>query len=71
MGLFTKKIIETIIVDGMKCSHCSQRVVDALKNINVKATVSLESKMVEVSYHEGKTTLEEIKKVITDLGFVC
>ena len=38
MSIFSKKIIETIIVDGMKCSHCAQKVVDTLKKHNVKAT---------------------------------
>ena len=71
MSIFSKKIIETIIVDGMKCSHCAQKVVDTLKKHNVKASVSLEDKMVEVKYEEGKMTTDQIKEIIRDLGFVC
>ena len=51
--------------------HCAAKVVDALKKISVKAEVSLESKLVKVSYNEKKVTLQDIKKTIEEVGFQC
>ena len=72
MGLFNKsKKKEIIVVEGMKCMHCSAKVVNALKKVNVKAEINLESKTVVVTYNDKKITLEEIKKVIEEVGFTC
>ena len=72
MGLFNKQSKkEIIVVEGMKCVHCAAKVTDALKKVHVKAEVSLESKTVTVSYNDKKITLEEVKRVIEEVGFTC
>ena len=72
MGLFNKtNKNETIIVEGMKCIHCSGKVTDALKKVGVKSNIDLENKTVAVSYNDKKISLEEIKKVIEQVGFKC
>ena len=72
MGLFNKQTKkEIIVVEGMKCVHCAANVTDALKKVHVKAEVSLESKTVTVSYNDKKITLEEVKRVIEEVGFTC
>lgn len=72
MGIFNhKEKIQTLIVEGMKCEHCANKVKDALKQHKVKSTVALESKMVEVHFDENKITLEQIKQIINDLGYQC
>ena len=72
MGLFNKQTKkEIIVVEGMKCVHCAAKVTDALKKVHVKAEVNLESKTVAISYNDKKITLEEIKRVIEEVGFTC
>ncbi len=72
MGIFKHNNRSEIIhVDGMKCEHCAQKVVDALKKNKVRAAVSIADKTVEISYDESKISLDEIKKVIHDLGYTC
>ena len=72
MGLFNKQTKkEIIVVEGMKCVHCAAKVTDALKKVHVKAEVSLESNTVTVSYNDKKITLEEVKRVIEEVGFTC
>ena len=72
MGLFNKKTKEeTLIVEGMKCIHCSKKVIDALNSIKVKGSISLENKTVTIKYDENKVDLNTIKQTINDLGFIC
>lgn len=72
MGLFNKNNKkEILVVEGMKCVHCSAKVENALKKVHVKAEINLESKTVVVSYNEKKITLEEIKRIIEEVGFTC
>ena len=72
MSLFNKHIVnETIIVEGMKCQHCVNKVKDALKKNYVKADISLEEKLVKVSFDERKIDLEKIKTIIEEVGFQC
>ena len=70
--MFKKNNVEEVIaVEGMKCEHCAARVEKALKEINVKAKVSLENKNVEVKYNKDKVNQEQIKNAINSLGFEC
>ena len=70
--LFKKNLTEEVInVEGMKCEHCASRVKEALKQIGVKAKVSLEEKKVNVSYDSNKVNQEQIKDQINNLGFKC
>ena len=72
MGLFNKNNKkEILVVEGMKCVHCSAKVENALKKVHVKAEINLESKTIVVSYNEKKITLEEIKRIIEEVGFTC
>ena len=72
MGLFNKNTVKkTILVEGMKCMHCAAKVENTLKNHKVKADIDLSAKSVVVSYNKEKISLEEIKKVIEEIGFKC
>ena len=72
MGLFNKNNKkEMLVVEGMKCIHCASKVESALKKVHVKTEINLESKTVVVSYNEKKITLEEIKRIIEEVGFTC
>lgn len=58
-------------VNGMSCSHCENRVVNALKeNKSVKkAKANAKKSIVEVKFDENKTNIEELSKIITDQGY--
>lgn len=72
MSLFNKnKKEDTILVEGMKCSHCASKITEALKKHKVKATITLESKLVLVSYDERKISLQDIKRIIEEVGYQC
>lgn len=72
MSLFNKNIAnETIIVEGIKCQHCVKRITETLKKHNVKTIISLEEKLVKVSFNNKKISLEQIKTIIDELGFQC
>lgn len=72
MSLFNRNLKEeTILVEGMKCVHCASKVEDALKKHKVKASITLESKLVKVKYNEKKISLDYIKKIIEEVGFQC
>ena len=69
--MFEKKLTATLSIEGMHCNHCKARVENALKSAKgvKKFEVSLESASAELVFAEGKTTPEEIAKVVTDSGF--
>lgn len=69
MGLFSKKTIELLKVEGIKCEHCVARIKDTLKKHKVKAEVNKEEKLVKVSFDESKINLQQIKTIIEELGF--
>lgn len=72
MGLFKKNLCEqTILVEGMKCIHCANKVVETLKKHKVKANVNLENKSVDIKYDDNHISLENIKNLIEELGFKC
>ena len=57
MGLFAKKTIKTLTVEGMRCVHCSARVENALKELSgVSAKVELKKAVEELGF-----TVTEIK----------
>lgn len=58
---------KTVIIDGMRCSHCSGRVQQALNSLpGVKAEVSLDKKCAVVT---GSADNEEIKKAVENAGY--
>ena len=66
--MFGKK--KEILVDVMKCEHCSKRVHDGLKKIEgVKSVkVDLSSKKVTITYKD-ELNMEEVREIILNLGF--
>lgn len=60
----------TFIVDGMKCSGCSNRIQNALSIIPeiLSCKVDLESKKVEIFYKD-LLDVRKVSKKIEDLGF--
>lgn len=59
-----------ILIEGMKCSGCANRVNNALKQIKgiKKIDVNLENKCANITYKKDITN-EELTKAIEDLGF--
>lgn len=69
MGLFAKKTVKTLTVEGMRCAHCSARVENALKELSgVSAKVDLGAKTATVTMKKEHTD-DELKKVVEELGF--
>ena len=69
MGLFGKKTVKILTVEGMHCGHCSARVENALKELSgVSAKVNLEAKTATVTMKKEHTN-DELKKVVEELGF--
>lgn len=66
--LFKKKQA-TIKVTTMKCANCAKRIENALKERNVSTKINLETKEVELYFKDGIITVDEVKKIITDLGY--
>ena len=61
----TKKVM----IDGMTCMHCRQRVEQALNSIDhVQATVDLEKKQAVVRSSEVISN-EKLIQVVTDAGY--
>ena len=64
-----KKIFK---VDGMKCEHCKEKVIDALMKIDEikKVNVNLDKKEVIIVPEKNKEiNLDKIKNIINDLGY--
>lgn len=64
-----KRIIK---VEGMKCEHCKEKVIDALMKIDEikKVNVNLEKKEVTIVLEKNKEiNLDKIKNIINDLGY--
>lgn len=61
----------TIKVKGMTCGHCQMAVTKALKAVPgvSDAQVSLMQHQATVSYDEGKTSLDELKKAVVEAGY--
>ena len=69
MGLFGKKTVKILTVEGMHCGHCSARVESALKELaGVSAKVNLEKKTATVTMKKEYTD-EELKKAVEEVGF--
>lgn len=72
MGLFGKKSIVELKVEGMTCGHCVQHVTDALEKmpgVN-KAEVSLDDKRASVTLKkEGSASNEELIKAVKEAGY--
>ena len=71
MGLFGKNTNQKIQASNIKCVHCCNRIINALKEKNVKASVDINTQTINVSYNEKNISLETIKEIINELGFNC
>lgn len=61
----------TLNVKGMSCGHCVKSVegsVGALDGVN-EVKVNLDAGQVEVSFDNGKVTVDKIKEAIDDQGY--
>ena len=61
----------TLQVQGMSCGHCVNAVESNVGKLDgvEQVKVNLESGKVDVSYDEGKVTVEKIKETIDDQGY--
>lgn len=61
----------TMDVRGMSCGHCKMSVEGALKKLAgvSEVHVNLETGKVEVTYDEGKVTLEAMRQAVEDQGY--
>jgi len=68
--MFGKKIIKTILIEGMSCGHCSKRVEEALKSVNGVKSVSvlLDEKKANVVL-KNDVDNEILRKTVEDIGF--
>ena len=58
---------KTVNIEGMMCKHCVKRVEDALKDLGINATVSLEDSNAIIN--DTAITDEQIIETITELGY--
>lgn len=59
----------TLQVQGMSCQHCVNAIVGALREIGASGKVDLSNRSVEVSYDEGRISVERIKIAIEEQGY--
>ncbi|MDF2682364.1 MAG: copper ion binding protein [Brevibacillus sp.] len=59
----------TLQVEGMSCQHCVHSIEGALKEIGASGKVNLATNTVEVTYDEGKISLESVKEAIEEQGY--
>lgn len=59
---------KVVFVEGMRCEHCSKRVINALETLGYEVKVDLEKGSVSVSKDEVNEN--EVKNAIEELGFI-
>ena len=66
--MFGKKI--EVVIEGMKCEHCANSVINSLKSINgiKNVKINLDEKKAIITY-SGAINKEEITKAITALNY--
>jgi len=72
MGLFGKKPVVTVKVEGMSCNHCVMRVTKVLEELQgvKKAKVDLEKKKADITLvKEGSVSTEALINAVNELGF--
>lgn len=65
----TKK---TIQMEELVCPMCAQKIETALKNAKgvEEATVLYNASKAKVEFNEAEISVDDLKKIITDLGYV-
>ena len=63
---------ETILMEELVCPMCAAKIESALKKAPgvIDASVLYNASKVKVEFDEGQTSLEKLKGIITDLGYV-
>jgi copper chaperone len=59
----------TLQVQGMSCQHCVNSIEGALREIGASGKVDLSNRSVEVSFDEGRISVERIKEAIEEQGY--
>ncbi|GGE34050.1 copper chaperone CopZ [Pullulanibacillus camelliae] len=61
----------TLDVQGMTCGHCKAAVTGALKDLSgvKEVEVDLDTGKVDVTYENGKVSVEQMKEAIEDQGY--
>ncbi|TCP26614.1 copper chaperone [Scopulibacillus darangshiensis] len=61
----------TINVKGMTCGHCEAAVTNALKELSgvSEVKVHLDNGKVDVTFHDGKVSFDQMKEAIEDQGY--
>ncbi|WP_301171961.1 copper ion binding protein [Brevibacillus nitrificans] len=59
----------TLQVEGMSCQHCVISIEGALTEIGAAGKVDLQSNTVDVTYEEGKITINAVKEAIEEQGY--
>jgi Cu+-exporting ATPase len=63
------RLNKTIMIEGMSCGHCSERVEKALNALEgVEAVVDLANKKATISV-TGKVSDDELKKAVREAGY--
>ncbi|MGI6092414.1 MAG: heavy-metal-associated domain-containing protein [Veillonellaceae bacterium] len=62
---------QTLIVEGMSCSHCKNAVETAVKSLPgvTFAEVDLVAKKLTVDFDETKTDIDQVRAAVEDAGF--
>ena len=68
--LFGKKKVVKLLIEGMHCSHCVEKVQSALKLLGCKADIDLKLGKADVTCPES-LDVEAIIKSISALGFTA
>ena len=68
--MFHKKIKKIVMIEGMMCNHCKNKVESSLLELEnvTKVKVNLANKTAEI-YSNEVINDEDIKKTITNLGY--
>ena len=68
--LFGKKKVVKLLIEGMHCSHCVEKVQSALKLLGCKADIDLKLGKADVTCPES-LDVEAIIKALSALGFTA
>lgn len=61
----------TLTVEGMSCQHCKNAVEKAVRGLPgvLSAEVDLASKTLKVEFDAQKSSLQQIKDIVSDAGY--
>lgn len=62
---------EMLVVEGMTCGSCANKIKESVSTIEGVEVIDLnvETGLVEVTFDETKTTLEEVKTSVRESGY--